>query len=168
MPATAVVVRLVSWPINAAAAAAVIWFGIQSTESSKQTHSPVCSSWFWGLFSRGGSPPPPPLPPSAPHRSAQGSVVSVLYPAVACVIAQVSCSLGPMMWSNALFGILMPISATAFSLSNGGMACRSSEVTLRVSQATSRYRNGWTSRPGTAVRALSMSFGAGATDRYSW
>ncbi|CAM9443846.1 unnamed protein product [Pylaiella littoralis] len=75
-----------------------------------------------------------------------------------------------MMWLAAHVGILIPISATAFSLSNsrGTAFSASSEVMSRVSQATSRYRNGWTSRPAGTLQVLSMSFGAGATNRYSW
>lgn len=73
------------------------------------------------------------------------------------------------MWLEAVVTVILPISASAFSTATGRLSgCLGSEVSPRVSpQGMSRYRNGWTNRPGT-LRELSMSFGAGATDRYSW
>ncbi|CAM9948007.1 unnamed protein product [Ectocarpus fasciculatus] len=65
-----------------------------------------------------------------------------------------------------LFVAFLPVSVTAFSFVS---KLRPAQLSLEVRpQAMSRYRTGRTSRPRTMRPLWMMSFGAGATDRYSW
>lgn len=89
-----------------------------------------------------------------------------------CCIAQ---PCGPTMaWLRFALAFSVPLCTSAVgdvwkSRADRGSTCFSTPCCggVAVQQAMSRHRNGWTSRPG-AVQRLSMGFGGGATDRYSW